>query len=286
MDRENPAKPYMPQNPFGVKQEYWERIQNMRLLDDTFMSAAFDNNIEATQLMLRLMIGKEDLKVISAKAQVEYKNLYGHSLRMDVDAVDSDGDRIDIEVERTKSRAHPKRMRYHSAIRDVSSLERGQDFMQLPTSYVVIITEEDYWKEGRPLYHIDRVIRENGKNFGDSTHIIYANAAYHGDDPFGLLMADFRQRDPRKMHYPELAQRVDALKNSEEEVKRMCQAMEITYQEGLREGIWKGYARSVLSLMENQNLSIDEAMDVLNVPENGRQICAGYIVRQQTRESN
>lgn len=139
MDGEKSTKPYMPPNPFGVKQEYWERIQNMRLLDDTFMSAAFDNNIEATELMLRLIIGKDDLKVLSAKAQVEYKNLYGHSLRMDVDAVDSDDDKIDIGVERTKSRAHPKRLRYHSAIRDVNSLQRGQDFTKLPTSYVIII---------------------------------------------------------------------------------------------------------------------------------------------------
>ena len=64
MAGEKQAQPYMPPNPFGVKQEYWERIQNMRLLDDTFMTAAFDNNIEATQLLLRVIIEKADLKVV------------------------------------------------------------------------------------------------------------------------------------------------------------------------------------------------------------------------------
>ena len=281
MDGGNPAKPYTPPNPFGVKQEYWERIQNMRLLDDTFMSAAFDNNIEATQLMLRLILGKEDLKVISAKAQVEYKNLYGHSLRMDVDAVDSDNDKIDIEVERTRRRAHPKRMRYHSAIRDVSSLEPGQDFTKLPTTYVIIITEEDYWGEGLPLYHIDRVIRENGKDFGDSAHIIYVNAAYRGNDPIGLLMADFRQSDPAKMHYPELADRVNALKNSEEEVKKMCQAMEITYQEGQRDST----LRNLKSLMRKMDLSADEAMDALEIPEEDRPSYTEHIAHKGESET-
>lgn len=41
-------QPYVPANPFGVKQEYWERIQGMRLLDDALMRAALDGNIEAT----------------------------------------------------------------------------------------------------------------------------------------------------------------------------------------------------------------------------------------------
>ena len=273
MDGEKSTKPYMPPNPFGVKQEYWERIQNMRLLDDTFMSAAFNNNIEATQLMLRIIIGKDDLKVISAVAQVEYKHLYGHSLRMEVNAVDSDNDKIDIEVERTKSRAHPKCLRYHSAIQDVSSLQPGQDFTKLPTSYVIIITEEDYWGDGIPLYHVDRVIRENGKGFGDSAHIIYVNAEYEGNDRIGLLMSDFRQSDSAKMHYQELANRVNSLKNSEEEVKKMCQAMEITFEEGRMEGRnegriegrMEGYVRSVRSLMRRRGISAEEAMDELGI---------------------
>lgn len=96
-------------------------IHNMRLLSSTFMYVVFVNKIEATQLMLCLMIGRKDLKVISAKAQVEYKKLYGLLLRIHVDAVDSDNDRIDIEVDRTKSRAHPKRLRYYAVIRNVSS---------------------------------------------------------------------------------------------------------------------------------------------------------------------
>ena len=167
-------------------------------------------------------------------------------------------------------------MRYHSAIRDVSSLEPGQDFTKLPTTYVIIITEEDYWGEGLPLYHIDRVIRENGKDFGDSAHIIYVNAAYQGDDPIGLLMADFRERNPNKMHYPELANRVNALKNSEEEVKKMCQAMEITYNEGRIEG----YVRLIVSKMKVKGISLEDAMDDLGIPEDDRQSCVEYIVRQ------
>ena len=293
MAGEKQAQPYMPPNPFGVKQKYWERIQNMRLLDDTFMTAAFDNNIEATQLLLRVIIEKADLKVVSAKAQVEFKNLYGHSLRMDVDAVDDEDHKYDIEVERNRNRASPERLRYHSAIRDVNSLKPGQDFKELPTSYIIFITEEDYWGEGRPLYHASRKIKENGRELGDRTHFIYVNGKYEGEDPIGLLMADFRESDPAKMHYAELAKRVNALKNSEEEVKKMCQAMEITYNEGLVEGRAEGrvegraegYARIIRRRMRRLGLSVAAAMDDLEIPEEDRQACAEYMERQQESEA-
>lgn len=284
MAREKQAQPYMPPNPFGVKQEYWERIQNMRLLDDTFMTAAFNNNIEATQLLLRLIIKKADLKVIRAKAQVEYKNLYGHSLRMDVDAIDDDKQEYDIEVERGRYRAYPERARYHSAIRDASSLKPGGTFHDLPTSYVIFITETDIYGRGFSLYHFDRTMKETGEAFGDRAHIIYVNGEYEGEDPIGLLMADFRESDPTKMHYAELAKRVNALKNSEEEVKKMCQAMEITYNEGLRDGLLKGYAKSVQSLMRKLGHSSEQAMDALDIPTEDRQACAEYMAHKQESE--
>ena len=266
MDGGNPAKPYMPPNPFGVKQEYWERIQNMRLMDDAFMRAALKDNIEAAQLILRIILDKPDLKVVRIKTQVEVKNLYGRSIWMDADVMDNMGNLFDVEMERDKYRASPKRLRYHSAMRDTSSLKEGEDFEKLPTSYIIFVTEEDRWGKGLPLYHVDRKIEETGEDFGDCCHFIYVNGAYKGDDPIGLLMADLRECNPAKMHYPELADRVNALKNSEEEVKKMCQAMEITYQEGQRDST----LRNLKSLMRKMDLSADEAMDALEIPEEDR----------------
>ena len=277
MDGGNPAKPYMPPNPFGVKQEYWERIQNMRLMDDAFMRAALKDNIEAAQLILRIILGKPDLKVVRIKTQVEVKNLYGRSIWMDADVMDNMGNLFDVEMERDKYRASPKRLRYHSAMRDTSSLKEGEDFEKLPTSYIIFVTEEDRWGKGLPLYHVDRKIEETGEDFGDCCHFIYVNGAYKGDDPIGLLMADFRQSDPARMHYPELAKRVDALKNSEEEVKKMCQAMEITYQEGLRDS----RVLDLQNLMETLGLSLPDAFKALKVPVEDQQSYIDLIQPKQ-----
>ena len=299
----NSANRYAPPNPFGVNQKYWERIQGMRLMDDTLMTAALDGNIPATQLILRVILEKDDLEITDVKSQVEYKNLYGHSLRLDVAATDSEENQYDIEIQRARSGAKPERARYHSALMDAHSLKADEDFDKLPTTFVVFITEKDYWKKGFPLYHFDRIMRESGDDFGDRAHIIYANGEYSGEDSVGLLMKDFRESDPERIYFPELAERVTALKNSEDEVKKMCQAMEITYQEGREEGraegreegleegrkegfaegekqgidkgekrgIDKGIVNSIRNLMESTHWALDQCMDMLKVPDDQRE---------------
>lgn len=272
MAGENPAKPYAPPNLFGVNQVYWERIQAMRLMDDTLMSAALDKNIEATQLILRIVLEKDDLIITSSTAQREYKNLYGHSVRLDVEATDSLGDKIDIEVQRAKQGAKPKRARYHSALLDTHSLRARQTYDRLPTTYVVFITEEDYWKAGLPVYRVDRTLTNLGnRDFGDCAHIVYVNGEYQGDSPIGRLMADFRTSDPSRMNFPELAARVNALKNSEDEVRKMCRAMEITYEEGLRDGQRDRGANDLRNLMETLGLSLTDALNALKIPSEERQ---------------
>lgn len=267
-------QPYVPANPFGVKQEYWERIQGMRLLDDALMRAALDGNIEATQCILRIILKRDDLSVISVKAQVNYKNLYGRSLTIDIDAVDSDGAAYDIEIERSKYRATPKRLRYHAAVRDTQFLKEGEDVEKLPVSYIIFITEKDVRNMGRALYNVCRKYEETGETFEDDCRFIYVNGAYVGDDEIGKLMADFRETDPSKMHHPELARRVRDLKTSDEGVKKMCNAMEITYKEGL----WDGYARSIRSLMKTHGFTMEEAMDGIGIPVEDRQAFTEYMI--------
>lgn len=276
-------------NPFGVNQVYYERIQNMRLMDDTLMTAALDGNIEATQFLLRTILKMPNLIVTRSKSQVEFKNLFGHSLRMDVDARTEEDERIDIEVERDKYRASPERSRYQLAIRDASFLPQGENFKKLPTTYLVFITETDYWGDGLAVYHVDRKVRENDKYFNDRAHIVYVNGSYVGDDEIGRLIADLRESNPDKMRNPELANRVRALKNSETEVRKMCKAMEITFEEGRKEGHAEGrkegrieaLVQSIRNLMNRHGQTADESMDDLAIIGDERDACIAYMMAHQ-----
>ena len=78
---------------------------------------------------------------------------------------------------------------------------------------VIFITENDVLGDGLPIYHIERVIRENGKLFDDGTHIIYVNAEINDDTELGRLMHDLKCERVEDMDNKVLADRVDYFKN-------------------------------------------------------------------------
>lgn len=71
--------------------------------------------------------------------------------------------------------------------------------------------------KGKPLYQIERCIRETGERFEDGTHILYVNGAYRDESPIGKLMHDFSCMNPSDMKYGVLADRVRFFKESRRE---------------------------------------------------------------------
>jgi hypothetical protein len=73
------------QNPRNVN----ELVNELTLFDDDLMSRVFDKNIKATELLLRIILGKK-VKVISVTGQNEMKNhqVGRRNITLDVDAMD------------------------------------------------------------------------------------------------------------------------------------------------------------------------------------------------------
>jgi len=194
-------------------EKYRQKLKQMRMLDDTLMKCVFKDCKPAVELVLRIILQRDDLVVKSFTTSKEYKNLKGHSVCLDVIAEDRDGKQYNIEVQRDSKGADPRRFRFYNAMMDVEMLGKGEDYSELRDSYTIVITEDDIFKEGEALYIFDRTNIKNGKPLGDGSHIIYVNGSYDGDDPLGWLMRDFREPDPAKMHNKVLAERVNYLKN-------------------------------------------------------------------------
>ena len=75
------------------------KIKDMTLMDDRFMSVCLRDNIECVQLILRIIMKKDDLIVTNVHTQDLYKNLRGRSVTLDVVATDSSGKVYDIEIQ-------------------------------------------------------------------------------------------------------------------------------------------------------------------------------------------
>ncbi|MBQ9207727.1 MAG: PD-(D/E)XK nuclease family transposase [Treponema sp.] len=122
------------------------KIAQFRLFDDDFMSKVFEDDIEATEFLLRIILQRDDLEVTESKGQVSIKNLLGRSVRLDIKARDKTGKFYNIEVQRADEGADEKRARYYSAILDANTLLPRQKFKDLPETYVIFITEHDVLK--------------------------------------------------------------------------------------------------------------------------------------------
>ena len=200
------------------REETLEAIGKLCLLDDNLMTLVFDRNIEATELLLNIILQRDDLKVLEVVAQREYKNPMpsGRSITIDIYAVDGNDKVYDIEVQRASEGADVHRARFHSSMIDTKMLKAGQEFKEIHDSYVIFITANDVIGAGRSLYHVNRTIEETGAYFNDGSHIIYVNGSYKDDnDPIGKLMHDFRCLSSVDMFYPILAKQVKYFKETE-----------------------------------------------------------------------
>ena len=145
---------------------------------------------------------------------------------------------------------------------DMNTLRAGQDFEELPESYVIFITRDDALGYGLPIYHIRRMIEETQKDFRDESHIIYVNSRTQDDTELGCLMHDLRCKNADEMYSDILAKRVRELKETQKGVESMCREMDQIYKEGREEGKMETKRENAISMAE-LGMSIDQIAKVV-----------------------
>ena len=240
-------------------QEDLQRIRGFRMIDDDFMNVVFDDNVEGTELLLRIILNNPTINVNSVKTQRVMKNLLGRDVWLDIDANDDTGKEYNIEIQRADKGAERKRARYHSSIKDAHLLKAGDDFSKLPESYVIFITENDVMKGGLPIYFIERVITNTGEPFNDGEHIVYVNGENkNSSTELGRLMHDFYCTDADDMHFKQLADRVRYFKENEEGVKRMCATLEKMRDETAKKAAEQTKVSIAIDMIKEGRLSLEE----------------------------
>ena len=209
-------------------QQDLERLKSLRYMDDDFMSVCLADNFEGVELILRIVLGREDIKVKSVRTREPLRNLQGRSAVLDVHAIDSTDKEFDVEIQRKDAGAGAKRARHNSSLLDAHILKTGDDTEDIPDSYVIFITENDVMKGNQSIYPVERYVTIGEKKvlFGDGSHILYVNGKYRGNDEIGKLMHDFSCTNPDDMNYETLAKKARYFKQDEKGVAAMCKIME------------------------------------------------------------
>lgn len=241
---------------------YKKILKELTIMSDIFMRNVLKKR-ECVEYVLQVIMDKRDLKIIDQIIQKDYKNLQGRSAVLDCVVKDSEGKVMDVEIQQGNEGASPKRARYHSGLMDMNILNAGQDFDDLPESYVIFITSEDVLGYELPIYHVDRRITEVNEEFNDDAHIIYVNSKKQDDTELGHLMHDLQCKDADGMYSSILANRVRELKETQKGVELMCREMEQIYSEGIESGIAKGIEKGELKKARDTALSM--SMDGVGV---------------------
>ena len=245
-------------------QQDLERLASLRYIDDDFMTVCLADNYEGVELVLRIILGQDDIKIKSVRTQEPMKNLQGRSAILDVHAVDSTSKEFDIEIQRQDSGAGVKRARHNSSLLDAHILKPGDDTENIPDNYVIFITENDVMKGNQPVYPVERYVTvgENKVLFGDGSHILYVNGSYRGNDEIEKLMHDFSCTSPDDMNYEALAKRARYFKEDEKGVAAMCKIMEDMRKEAAKEATQKAelkIARETAGrLIKKGKMTLDE----------------------------
>ena len=169
--------------------------------------------------------------------------------------------------------------------------EPGDRFKAIPNVVVVFISKFDMYKSGKALYHVDRIIRENGTMVDNGFSELYVNAEVQDDSDVAKLMDIFTRHDAYDDEmFPITSKRKRLFKTTEEGVNEMCEVIEKYIaegrsegrregirkgrSEGRREGIRKGRsegrregkAEAIRNLMESMSMTAEQAMKALKIP--------------------
>ena len=241
------------------KQQIDKLIDGFRLIDDTFMNKVFQGNIDAVELILRIVLKIKGIVVESPIVQKTMINpeTGGKDIAFDIYARDNDGKRYDIEMQRSGGvMVLKKRGRFYSATLDHTMLKAGEDYRDMKDSYVIMFMEEDYFKGNKPIYVFERVDLSTGKRFEDGNHIIYVNCAYtDSSTEIGRLVHDLLCTNVGDMYYDVLRKSVAYYKHDERGRAEMCKEVEEyakDYAKEYAEEYAKEYRKQAEEAKENE----------------------------------
>ena len=195
--------------------------------------------------------------------QSSERNLYGRSVRLDALCTLRGGKKVNIEVQRSDNDDHLRRVRFNAASITVKESHSGDDYKDIPEVIVVYISEFDFLKGGRTIYHVDKVLRETGAVVDDGQHEIFVNTAIDDRTDISELMECFKEKLVQSKKFPELSQAVMKYKTTEGGATVMCEVMQkyeaIAEQRGEKRGEKKGSLSTLIGLVRDGLLSSRDA---------------------------
>ena len=182
-----------------ITQEAEKVVDGLCLMDDTLFRVVAQDK-EFCEEVLRVILQKEDLEVITVQVQKDLHHIHSHSVVLDVLCKDSHtvSRMLCALLDKTSedNDDHQRRVRYHAASVDTKMLEKGKKYADLPDLCVVYISSFDIFKKGKTTYHVDRTLRETKDVVDNGLYEVYVNTQIDDSTSTAALMKVFKSTTP------------------------------------------------------------------------------------------
>ena len=261
-----------------------KRFDDLTITDDYMFCAVMqDKSICTTVLNMILADSIGPISDISYQKTFDQTG-YAKSIRLDVWVTGSDGSVYDVEMQTTNKQDLAKRLRYYQSVIDVSSLEKGGHYTDLPNSFIIFFCPFDYPSKGLPVYTFKTICSENNTivlQDGITKVIINSTAADKTPDPELKAFLEYMNGITSDSPFIRKIDRyIKELKENEERRKEymLIQSFEMDarrdgiqqgIQQGIRQGIEQGFSEGsyqtkleTARLMKQANCELDFIMQM------------------------
>lgn len=235
-----------------------QKVKDFRPIDDVFFEVLADD-ILFCQEILRTILEDNKLIVNDVIVQSSERNLYGRSVRLDALCTLGNGEKCNIEVQRSDNDDHLKRVRFNASSITVKESQVNDKFQDVAGVYVVYISEFDIFGKGRTIYHVENVIQETGDQVDDGLHRIFVNTACDDGTDIADLMSCFKEKQVNNPKFPVFTSRMNKLKNEEGGLNIMCEVM-LKYEKIAAEDAAKKERIEAIQNMIDLGLSEDKIL--------------------------
>ena len=221
----------------------------------------------------------DKITVVEVIPQDSIQNLRGRSVILDAYCKLGNGSYCNVEVQRSDSDDHFRRVRYHAACITANVVDPGERFEQVDDLVVVYISEFDPFDEGRTVYHVRNMVEETGRAVLDGLREIYVNTKHNDGSEIAELMQCLLEPVVTNPKFPALAQELQAEKGNVKGDESMCKLVEEYAQkrakeygeqqkaEGRKEGRMEGFLEALVSLVKEKSLDPVAAARKANMSE-------------------
>lgn len=247
--------------------------------------------LKLLQGILRMEI--KDIHYLETEKSMDAR-YQGKGIRMDVYVRDDAATvyNIEMQVRMLEGMNLCKRTRYYQSMIDADLLAEGADYDDLNKTIIIFICSFDPFGKNRHIYTFRNLcLEERSIELCDDATKIFLNTKGTLNDVDESVKAfldyvnGYACDDPLVQEIDEAIQRIK--RENEKRVSYMTFAMKMMEErkagfkegkaEGKVEGKVEGVASSIRSIMENLGISLEKAMDVLQIPANERTKYAALV---------